>query len=93
MQGYGKNSSPLTNLLKKNAFVWSDAAEEAFHTLKTAIVTTPVPALPDYNKEFVLQCDASGVGIGAVLMQQGHPIGYIYMALAPKRLGLSTYEK
>lgn len=50
-------------------------------------------ALPDFTKEFVLETDASDVGIGAVLMQQGHPIAYLSKALGQKTKGLSTYEK
>ncbi|KAF7119456.1 hypothetical protein RHSIM_Rhsim13G0234900 [Rhododendron simsii] len=93
VHGYGKICAPLTQLLKKDAFGWNEEAEGAFQTLKTAMVTTPVLALPDYTKTFILECDASGIGMGAVLMQEGHPIAFISKALAPKHLGLSTYEK
>lgn len=53
----------------------------------------PVLALPDFNESFIVETDASSQGIGAVLMQRGHPIAFISKALSPKHLALSTYEK
>lgn len=50
-------------------------------------------ALPDFSKPFCLETDASKLGIGAVLMQDGHPIAYLSKAIGPKSQGLSTYEK
>ena len=55
------------------------------------MVTAPVLALPDFKEEFTIETDASGIGLGVVLMQKGHPIAYIGKALAPRRL--SAYEK
>ncbi|KAL5717049.1 hypothetical protein ACHQM5_010129 [Ranunculus cassubicifolius] len=55
--------------------------------------STPVLALPDYGQPFILETDASGRGIGAVLMQAGRPIAYFSKALGPRALGFSTYEK
>lgn len=80
----------MAALLKKDAFGWNEEAKQAFQTLKTAMMTTPILALPNYSKEFIVEWDASGVGIGAVLMQEGHPTAVINKALAPKYLGLLT---
>jgi hypothetical protein len=93
VQDYGKISAPLTALLKKDAFQWNDVADEAFARLKWAMTTTPVLALPDFNKMFILECDASGLGIGAVLMQEGRPIAFTSKALSPLHLSLSVYDK
>lgn len=55
--------------------------------------STPVLALPDFNKQFVVETDACDYGIGAVLMQQGQPIAFLSKALADKHRHLSIYEK
>jgi hypothetical protein len=80
-------------LLKKNSFNWTPAAAQAFQTLKMAMCTTPVLALPDFTKTFVLECDASGKGIGTVLMQAGRPLAFTSKQLSEKNLGKPIYEK
>ena len=67
--------------------------QSAFETLKNALVTTPVLALPQFDKSFTLETDASDSGIGAVLMQGGHPIAFLSQSLCPRNAALSTYEK
>ena len=87
-------AKPLTDLLKKDQlFIWTSAHESAFSVLKQALCSTPVLALPDFNLPFHIETDASGIGIGAVLQQNGHPIAFISKALSPKNQGLSIYEK
>ena len=57
-KNFGKIATPLTTLLKENSFTWTLAATQAFQTLKMAMCTTPVLALLDFTKTFVLECDA-----------------------------------
>ncbi|NKR04773.1 hypothetical protein GUJ75_26455, partial len=63
---------PLNELTKKNVpFVWGEAQQQAFDELKTRLTKAPVLVLPDFTKTFEIECDASGLGIGGVLMQNG----------------------
>ena len=73
MAHYATIVGPLTQLLRKDAFVWNDHATQAFTTLKRALTSTPVLALPNFSKPFVMQTDNSGTGVGVVLSQKGHP--------------------
>jgi hypothetical protein len=67
----------ITELLKKgNKYVWSEACDEAFKHLKRLLTTSPVLAQPDTTKPFDVYCDASGIGLGGVLMQEGRVISY-----------------
>lgn len=59
---------------KKHAFQWSKHAELALDKLKLAMFTTPGLSLPNYNKVFVLECEASGKGTGAALMHEDSPL-------------------
>ena len=93
IKDYGRIAKPLTELTKKDGFKWSTGAQQAFEELKTKLSTYPVLTLPDFSKEFVVECDASGRGIGAVLMQEKKPIAYFSKALAPSTLTKSVYEK
>jgi hypothetical protein len=67
----------MTQLLEKEAkFKWSPQCEHAFLTLKKPLTTAPVLAQPDIEKPFDVYYDASGMGIGRVLMQDGRAIAY-----------------
>jgi hypothetical protein len=69
---FSKITKPVTELLKKeNKYVWSDIFDEAFKHLKKLLTTSLVLAQPDTTKPFDVYCDASGTGLGGVLMQEG----------------------
>ena len=69
------------------------AHEESFDTLKDKLTHAPLLQLPNFGKTFELECDASGVGIGGVLMQDGKPIAYFSEKLHGPVLNYSTYDK
>ena len=89
----GKIAAPLTTLLKKDAFAWTPDAECAFEKLKQAMCTTLVLAMPDFSKPFTIESDACNNGLGAVLLQDEHPIAFTSKSLFGKNLTTSTYEK
>ncbi|GJS23360.1 putative mitochondrial protein [Tanacetum coccineum] len=71
-------------IVKERGYKWTDEAQVAFENLKVAMQKAPVLALPDFTKPFEVETDASGVGIGAVLQQNGHPIAYMSKTLSIK---------
>jgi len=72
-----KIAKPMTKLLQKDVkFVWSQECEVAFAALRHLLTTAPVLAQPDIEKPFNVFCDASGTGLGCVLMQEGRVIAY-----------------
>ena len=78
---------------EKDAFQWLDKATTTFNELKAAMMITPVLALPDFDKTFVIEVDASRVRIGAVLMQDGHPLTYASKTLSSFHLKITIYDK
>jgi hypothetical protein len=93
VKNYRKIAAPLTALLKNNSFTWTPTASQSFQTLKMAMCTTPVLSLPHFTDTYVLECDASGKGIGVVLMQEGRPLAFTSKQLSERNLGKSIYEK
>jgi len=93
VKGYGQIVTPLTALLRKDSFAWTFEASHAFQLLKDAMSNPPVLALPEFSKSFVMECDASGLGVEVVLTQNQRPIAYHSPALKGKSLAFSIYEK
>ena len=90
---YGSIALPLTQLLKKGKFQWNETAEKAFQQLKSAMMSVPVLGIPDFTQGFVLKTDASGVGIGAVLMQHQRPVAFFSQALPITHRFKAVYER
>jgi hypothetical protein len=91
IKSYANIASPLTELLKKDGYVWNQAAQHAFSQLKTAITQASMLALPDFSKPYILETDVSGSGVGAVLQQEGHPIAYFSKKLVLRNQRKSAY--
>jgi hypothetical protein len=91
--GYGEVAKPLTALLKKEAFKWSDEAKSALVQLKQALMIAPLLQVPDFSKQFVVDCDASGAGFGAVLHQGEGAIVFFSWAVALHHQKLPAYER
>jgi hypothetical protein len=92
VHNYGAIAAPLTALLKKEGFSWGDAAAAAFTALKAAVTSSPVLAMPDFAKLFTVECDASTLGFGAVLVQEGHPVAFFSRPVAPCHRSLAAYK-
>jgi hypothetical protein len=77
IKGFSRISRPMTELLEKDKeFKWTSACESSFQELKKRLTTTPILVMPDMEKPFSIYCDASGQGLGCVLMQDGHVVAY-----------------
>lgn len=95
---YASLATPLTDLLGvKGKFTWTDEAQDSFDKLKLCLITAPVLSHPDFKKPFVIQCDASGTGVGSVLYQLSddgleHPIAYMSKKLNAAQRNYSVTE-
>jgi hypothetical protein len=72
ISNFSRIAKPMTELLKKGVkFMWSEACEKAFHTLRQHLTSAPVLVQPDNSKPFEVFCDALGTGLGCVFLQEG----------------------
>ena len=93
ISGFSQIARPLTNLTKKDRpFVWTEQCEAAFQELKTLLTTAPVLVLPDSSQPFEVYTDASLMGLGCVLMQNGKVIAYASRQLRPHEVNYPTHD-
>ena len=94
IQHFATTAKPLTELTsKKIKFDWTNKHQDAFDSLKASLCQAPVLTHPDYSKPFTIFSDASNVGVGAVLTQNGQPIWFSSRALSDAERKYDTREK
>jgi len=83
----------MTEVIKGTSFKWTPKAQFAFEEVKLMLTQASVLTLPRFSKAFEIECDASGVGIGGVLTQEGRPLAFFSEKLCDSRRKYSTYNK
>jgi transposase InsO family protein len=90
---FSRIAKPMIELLKKGVkFVWNDECDKAFHTLREYLISAPVLTQPDMSKPFEVFCDALGIGLGCVLMQENRVIAYSSRALRSHEKNYPTHD-
>ncbi|GKB57667.1 putative reverse transcriptase domain-containing protein, partial [Tanacetum coccineum] len=93
IEGFSLISKPLTKLTEKNKkYEWGTEEDEAFQTLKQKLCSAPILALPEGTENFVVYCDASHKGFGAVLMQREKVIAYASRQLKKHEENYTTHD-
>jgi hypothetical protein len=98
VENYSAIAQLLIELTKKAAkFLWTQCHEDAFNTLIAKMMAKPILLQPNFNKWFVLQTDASALGVGAVLLQQGEtsklqPVDFFSATFTPTKWNYDIYE-
>ena len=93
IEGFSKIVKPLTSLLEKGKeFKWDDKCQASFEELKEKLTTAPVLIMPDIHKGFDVYCDASRLGLGCVLMQEGRVVAYASRQLRKHEQNYPTHD-
>src|SRR5574338_879179 len=93
IKDFARIATPMTKLTKKEQpYVWTEKCEQAFESLKKVLMEAPVLQVPEGNEGLVVYTDASGSGLGAVLMQHGRVIAYASRQLKPNETRYATHD-
>ena len=94
MKDFSTLAVPLIKVIKKFVgFTWGEAQEKAFQMTKQKLTNAALLSLPNFNKTFEIECNASSIGIGAVLMQKRRLIAYFSEKLSGAALNYLIYDK
>jgi len=85
--------APMTEVIKGTLLIWMPKAQITFEENKDKLTREPVLALPCFEKVFEAECDAFGIGIGGVLVQEGRPLSFFSEKLCESKCKYSTYDK
>ncbi|GKB21442.1 putative reverse transcriptase domain-containing protein [Tanacetum coccineum] len=93
IEGFSNIAKSLTELTQKNKkYIWGEDQESAFQLLKQKLCEAPILALPEGNDNFIIYCDASHQGLGAVLIQRDKVIAYASRQLKPNEENYTTHD-
>jgi hypothetical protein len=93
IEGFSKISKPMTKFLDKDKkFKWTPACKASFYELKKRLTTAPILVMPNMEKSFSIYCEASGQGLGYVLMQDGRVIAYASWQLRKHEVNYPTHD-
>ena len=93
MRGFYVIASPLSKLLRKGIkFEWTDKCQNSFEQLKGMLVEAPILTQPTSGKEYILYSDASGIGLGCLLLQDGKVVAYASKQLKPNEQNYPTHD-
>jgi hypothetical protein len=93
IEGFLKISKPMTEFLEKDKkFEWTHACEASFQEMKKRLTIAPILVMPDMEKPFSIYCDASGQGLGCVLMQDGNVVAYASRQLRKHEAHYPTHD-
>ena len=86
-------AASMTEVTKGTKFMRTPQAQKSFEELKDKLTHAPILVFPSFDKVFEVECDASRVGIGTALIQEGRPLAYFIKKLNDKRQRYLTYDK